>query len=775
MAPAVQGVWAALGPPGDDPLCAALVAYVAAFDWRRRADLLDAHPGLLGDRVDEVLDRLATTAPDAPETGGDPRPGTWAWTFACHRDTLRFVRARGEYRDLFDHVADDPSEIPGIEEAARLGGSAEALLWRGETLLRLRRHEEASRVLARAAEAARRDADHAAEGDAELMLCRLEHEAGSPVDPGRLRRVVGHAQRAEAAFRRADRPEGVAHALVFALGCAADERDDLAVRHLLDKLRAVDEAWWRWWDAYTAALRAWAATGDTEGLVWCRDHAHTLGPFGEGLRESCACKVDFSEGGAAVLDRLLTGPPPDRIETERLRLRSQVRQREASAAHFLTYLLAARRAQDEGDWATALDVLERNTSRGLLHQAPIARRWAHAPNDLRTEADEGNEGFFDALARHFDAPGPATAKLLRHAMRDRRERDRVLEERLVAAVPGADAPVPRPVTTAEVAARLPRGHEVVLYTPTGSVVLLDRDGPRFLAPYDTDAVHAAAARLRGLLTDPAGGDPLRSEAARYLGRALTEPVRGAARGSRLSVVPTGALWGLPLGVLGARPLDEDRDLGYVPSLSVLTAVLERKRLRRRVERFVGVADPDGSLRHARAELLDAARHFADATTLVGDEVALRPALANLEDADVAHIACHGLTFPDHPEYSALRIASGPPRARFLLAQDAGGLRLNARLVVLAACHSGSSLSTGGDEYVGFPGVFLMAGARCVVAPLWAVDDASTARVMSAFHEALAAGGTPAAALRAARRRVAEDPATAHPYHWAAFQTFGVSP
>ncbi|MBB5803143.1 CHAT domain-containing protein [Saccharothrix ecbatanensis] len=101
-------------------------------------------------------------------------------------------------------------------------------------------------------------------------------------------------------------------------------------------------------------------------------------------------------------------------------------------------------------------------------------------------------------------------------------------------------------------------------------------------------------------------------------------------------------------------------------------------------------------------------------------------------------------------------------------------RLRARLFVLAACHAGTGSVEFGSEYVGFPGAFLAAGARQVLAPLWAVSDTSTALLMRHFYTALATPVSPAAALREAQQQVAANPATAHPYHWAGFQLFGAA-
>ncbi|NNJ11187.1 CHAT domain-containing protein [Chloroflexales bacterium ZM16-3] len=125
-----------------------------------------------------------------------------------------------------------------------------------------------------------------------------------------------------------------------------------------------------------------------------------------------------------------------------------------------------------------------------------------------------------------------------------------------------------------------------------------------------------------------------------------------------------------------------------------------------------------------------------------------------------HIACHGVTRPNAPICSYLDLADGP----FLLLE---AHRLNLRgtgLVVLSACETGERPGYG-EMAMALAGAFLCAGARAVLASLWAVDDRAAADLMAAFYARLAAGDPPAIALRAAQQAVR----TAHPHHWAAFQ------
>lgn len=95
------------------------------------------------------------------------------------------------------------------------------------------------------------------------------------------------------------------------------------------------------------------------------------------------------------------------------------------------------------------------------------------------------------------------------------------------------------------------------------------------------------------------------------------------------------------------------------------------------------------------------------------------------------------------------------RERLTVAEMHEALRLSrTRLVTLSACETGLTEVGRGlaDEYIGLPGVLLEAGARAVVASLWAVDDLATALLMGQFCRVWDRGAVPVAeALQAAQK------------------------
>ena len=139
-----------------------------------------------------------------------------------------------------------------------------------------------------------------------------------------------------------------------------------------------------------------------------------------------------------------------------------------------------------------------------------------------------------------------------------------------------------------------------------------------------------------------------------------------------------------------------------------------------------------------------------------------------------HLACHGFFLSDNPDFAGLHVTSGEGRPEMLWYSDVARERSRARLVTLGACYVGTGEVRYGSEYVGLPGAFLASGAHTVLAPLNAVDDEVTARLMAMFYPAYLDSGSPARALRQARLSLATEPSNAaHERSWTAFQIFGL--
>jgi CHAT domain-containing protein len=293
-----------------------------------------------------------------------------------------------------------------------------------------------------------------------------------------------------------------------------------------------------------------------------------------------------------------------------------------------------------------------------------------------------------------------------------------------------------------------------------------------------------------------------------------------ARAKRILIVPDGSLQYIPFAAL---PLPDSRENGAVlvsqheiavlPSASALVS-LRRAAARRAPPTALAAifADPifedddpriergDASAKTQRPKLpasiralegnyiprLQASRDEANAiATLLGTRGSKLVHVALDFDANrenvlnnglsvfrFVHFATHGLIDAQHPEMSALILSlinrRGKHQDGYLRLGDIYQLKLSADLVVLSSCESALGQDLESEGIIGLPRGFLYAGAKSVIASLWKVDDAATAKLMTSLYRRVRAGESPSAALRGAQVEMAHDEQWSNPSYWAAF-------
>jgi hypothetical protein len=772
----------------------AVITLVTERSPRAKFQMVVDRPELSGLAAERLLDHAAGLCRTLP--GVD---ASYARFFESHMDMVRDALS-GEIpasavpvEPLADEVREEvlADMRSGAQSARDHDRRARELRDRGQI-------EEAVNEFAEAIRRARSEDDPATEGDAELGLFVLVMRTAKSAPDGH-RRMMEHARRAVDAYRRAGDQIGERDATVALITVLTDQGDRSNLDAALIRLARLNEDYARWWRAYAAAMHSTQLDDRVSGLRWCVEHAHLLDDHADFYGKMCAGKLAFyedredpldqpdadmfqgaimaasifrkgsTEAIAAQLDELL-----NKVEQSRKYARSQALQRELSDVHQLAYLAAVKCAEEIRGPEAAVDVNELASSRALLAQTGMHQLWRQMPAQVWENARP--TALQRLLGRFMAAPTDHHRGLLLKSFATHRTAQQHQERRVLSTVPGFTTVAP-PIATEAVRALLADDQRIVVYSRTGSIFLVARDECRVIGRIRADDHLAAAAlRARELLSDPTADSAHRHDAISWLMTELVQPVLDhTPEGARVFLVPSPELWRIPLWALDPDLLATNREVSYVPSLTVLARLLTTRRLTRNLERFVGLGDPDGSLPYARAEIDHAASTFADSLIVLGDRLDYHVAMANLADADVAHLGCHGMFFPEYPDFSALHLAGPREQPQVLWQGELGRYELNARLVVLAACHAGTGATKFGSEYVGFPGAFLAAGARGVLAPLWAVSDASTEVLMRHFYTALSRFASPAAALREAQRLMAADEATAHPYHWAGFQLFGVAP
>ena len=194
-----------------------------------------------------------------------------------------------------------------------------------------------------------------------------------------------------------------------------------------------------------------------------------------------------------------------------------------------------------------------------------------------------------------------------------------------------------------------------------------------------------------------------------------------------------------------------------------------------------LASLPGAEREARAiaELLKT-------TPLLGEQAKEAAIIEQIPHARLIHLATHGLleeyrnalalappvgAEPDYLLDANDRFRRGFKIDGLLEASEIMELDIQADLVVLSACDTGRGRITD-DGVIGLPRAFIIAGAPSIIVSLWAVPDAPTAQLMTAFYRNRQTGLNKAQALRQAMLTTKQQ--FPDPKDWAAFTLIGES-
>jgi CHAT domain-containing protein len=247
----------------------------------------------------------------------------------------------------------------------------------------------------------------------------------------------------------------------------------------------------------------------------------------------------------------------------------------------------------------------------------------------------------------------------------------------------------------------------------------------------------------------------------------------------LTIVPYGPLHKLPFHALydGSRYLVENFRINYLPASSLLLHFnsgesqlhdLDDASVAGKRPLVFGYSD-NGHLQRVKDEAQTIAS-LLDGTCFLEREATIARLIEQAPGSSIIHLATHGQSRLDAPNFSYVRLADGQ-----LNAIDAFSLDLRAcELVTLSGCETGLALSGGGDEQLGLGRAFLAAGTSSLVMSLWPVEDTATNELMKLFYQFLLKGESKVQALRAAQSQLLRNDNSnyAHPYFWAAFRLVG---
>jgi CHAT domain-containing protein/tetratricopeptide (TPR) repeat protein len=286
-----------------------------------------------------------------------------------------------------------------------------------------------------------------------------------------------------------------------------------------------------------------------------------------------------------------------------------------------------------------------------------------------------------------------------------------------------------------------------------------------------------SALRRPLISASARLDPLADlERDLELGRELRDTLLGPVAdlvdaSTRLLVVPDQDLALLPFAALPGPPgpltfLGDDKEIAVLPMAGAAPGWPEgRGPILLAGDPLPDPAGEFGALPLAGEELsqLDALWSPVVSTQIRGEDlVARRFGELPLASFGTLHFATHAVASSLDPRRCAVILSGGEKLGMQRIAE----LELGPALVVLSACQTGEGEIIPGEGVVGLSWAFLRAGAMGIAASLWSVEDASTARLMVAFHRHWKAGRDPVSALALAQRELSDS--VRHPAYWAPF-------
>ena len=263
--------------------------------------------------------------------------------------------------------------------------------------------------------------------------------------------------------------------------------------------------------------------------------------------------------------------------------------------------------------------------------------------------------------------------------------------------------------------------------------------------------------------------------------ALIGPIEDLLDGDELIVVPDGALSKAPWAALS-----ETLRIRTVPSLTSLKVITDSPIEYHSKSGALLVGDPClkkitdkwgnpiyDPLKYARMEV-EMIGEILESQPLTGEDATKEAVLQRIGSVALVHIAAHG-----RKETGEIVLAPDPrwgsktPREEdyILKMSDIQAVKLRAKLVVLSSCDTCQG-EVSSEGVVGIARAFLFAGARSVLASLWAIDDKATMMFMKAFYQQFGNGESASVSLQRAMKCLRDSRDYSAPQYWAPFVLIG---
>jgi tetratricopeptide (TPR) repeat protein len=212
----------------------------------------------------------------------------------------------------------------------------------------------------------------------------------------------------------------------------------------------------------------------------------------------------------------------------------------------------------------------------------------------------------------------------------------------------------------------------------------------------------------------------------------------------ISIVPDDILHGVPFAMIQHKGKDMIEEYAISIAYESQYKIRPKPSLSKIRSLLVGITKGTPPLKHVKSEIEKVTTWMKsyqlnplplmDISTNVDKETVI----ARLSQANLFHIACHGVFDRSQPDLSGFILSSQPNQPREILSlRELSALKLeNLHHATLASCSSADYYLLPGRWIVSLPETLWRAGTGSILGCLWAVDDKVAESFMTYFYEYL---------------------------------------
>lgn len=179
----------------------------------------------------------------------------------------------------------------------------------------------------------------------------------------------------------------------------------------------------------------------------------------------------------------------------------------------------------------------------------------------------------------------------------------------------------------------------------------------------------------------------------------------------------------------------------------------------------------GELKFAKPEVENIVSNYGG-KSFINSRATKENFLNNAESSDILHLAMHTIINDSLPLQSKLVFygSDGDSTSNYMYTHEIYNLDINAAMVTLSACNTGSGELRKGEGIMSLARGFVYAGVPSIVITLWEVQDVTGSKIMDYYYENLSEGMKKDEALQKAKLKTlnSANMANAHPFFWSAY-------